>query len=824
MRQYLQVLWRTLCREKLYTVINIAGLSLGVACFLILALFLRGEWTYDYHNVKRDRIYRVVNEFRNASDAHGSWATTPHVLAHLLAADNPQIEAYVRFDTNPYGELTGSQAHGYAIRHGTDTYYWRDVYLVDDNVFEVFTHEILAGDPKTALKDDLSVAVSETFARKYFNRIDVVGEAIYMELVGLKRITLVFADLPANSHLKYDVLLSSNPQYQDDDPRRLWGVGSYTYLLMAPGFDPTSWSDISERFFKRYMQDAAGGRTWHSWLQPLTATHWDGGLDNDVPNGNPLFLYGYAAVALFILAVACINYMNLATARATRRARSVGIRKVLGASRLSLGLQFLSEAILFALLAVMLAIVIVEVVLHARPLNSLMEQQVRFDLRSHPALIGWLLGFGVVIGTLSGLYPALYLSAWAPLVALTGRHNSGERGRRLREALVLVQFTISGAMIAATLLMAWQMRFIGEKSLGFIKENRVLVSLHGIETIDKIPAMRAQLRRDRRILGAAEMDHKLVPGEVLDLQEVPDIDNEVGVPGGAQLFIAGIGEGFTGVMGLKIVAGRDLSREDFFQLSQRLLPGSAPNCLVNESLVRRMGWREPIGKQIGTKHVLGRVVGVVSDFNFKSLHTRVEPLVLYPAYHFWDDLPQFLRPFVARTLVVSISGEDVVGALSYIKRVVSDADPRYPFDYTFLDDSLNRLYASEQRMLQLIGIFAVLCVFIACLGLFGLAAFTTAQRTREIGTRKVLGASRWQIIRVLSSRIMYLVAVAAVLAGVIAFLAMDEWLSGFSYRAPMSPLIFVLAAVMIGAVAFGTVTLQAMRTASEDPALALREK
>jgi len=822
-RQYLQVLWRTLCREKLYTVISIVGLSLGVACFLILALFLRGEWSYDHHNVNRDRIYRVVNEFGNVSGAHGSWATTPHVLAHLLAADNPQIQAYVRFDINPYSALTGSQAHGYAIKHGTDTYYWRDVYLVDDNVFEVFTHKILAGDPKTALKDATSVAVSETFARKYFGRTDVVGEVIEMELVGPTRITLVFADLPANSHLKYDVLFSSNPNYNDDDRRRLWGVGSYTYLLMAPGFDPTSWSQISERFFKRYMEDVAGGRmTWHSWLQPLTATHWQAGLDNDLPTGNPLFLYGYIAVALFILTVACINYMNLATARATRRARSVGIRKVLGASRLSLGLQFLAEAILFALLAVILAVVIVEVVARATPLNSLMEQQINLDLRSHPALIGWLLGFGVVIGTLSGSYPAVYLSAWAPLVALTGRGNSGERGRRLREALVLVQFTISGAMITATLLMAWQMRFIGAKSLGFVKENRVLVSLHGTETIEKIPVLRAQLLRDRRILGAAEMDHKLVPGEVLDLQEIPQVHNDAGIPRGA-LFVAGIGEDFARVMGLKIVAGRDLLREDFSQgESQRLLPDGAPNCLINESWVRSMGWHEPIGKQIG--HAFCRVIGVVSDFNFKSLHTRVEPLVLFPISHYWVDIPKFVRPFVARTLVVNISGEDVAGALSYIKRLVSDADSRYPFDYAFLDDSLDRLYKSEQQMLQLIAIFAVLCVFIACLGLFGLAAFNTAQRTREIGTRKVLGATRWQIIRVLSSRIMYLVAVAAVLAGVIASLAMDEWLSGFAYRAPMNPLIFVVAAVLIGAVAFGTVALQAMRAASADPALALREE
>ena len=811
MRNYLLVLLRTLQREKLYAAINVAGLSLGVACCLMLGLFLRSELTYDRYNVNRERIYRVVNEFTN-NGSTDRFAVTSSVLGPMLAAEYPQyIKGYVRF-------LSNSNNSSVAIHHGNDTYYWENSYFVDPNVFEVFTDKILYGDPKTALKDG-GVAVSATFARKYFGTANPVGETFTTDVGIPNKITLVFDDQPVNTHLKYDMLYSNNQPFlrDSDNPtmrrQQLWNIGNYTYLIMAPGFDPATWPRLSDEFYRKYMEDF--GKTvngsWHSWLQPLTATHLQTEVGYDLPNGNPIYLYGCAAVALFILVVACINYMNLATARAARRTRSVGIRKILGASRLQLGLQFLGEAVLFALIALVVGIVIVEVVLRLTPINSLMSQEVSLNLRAQPSLLGWLLGLALAMGLLSGLYPALYLSSWAPLSALTGKYTAGKGNLRLREALVLLQFTISAAVIAATLLMAAQMRFVANKSLGFQKENRLVVTLRGTTTIDKISTLRTELAKDSHILGASEAQVMLGRNTGINISQV---DKNEGGTGTATLLNVPIGEDFVRVMGLEIVQGRDLSK--------RLLTDVGTNLLVNETLVRKLGWSEPLGKHIQFSGQSGRVIGVVRDFNFRSLHTLIEPLVMYPTTHDFSQVPELFRPFEQRLLILNISGQDVGHTLGYVEHVMSVIDPKHPFEYAFLDESLDKLYKSEHQLMSLIGIFSAVCIFIACLGLFGLASFTTEQRTREIGTRKVLGATTWQIIALLARRILVLVLVAAVLASVIAYFGIDEWLSGFAYKAGINPMIFVLSAVAAAAVAFTTVALQSFKTASADPVEALR--
>ena len=594
----------------------------------------------------------------------------------------------------------------------------------------------------------------------------------------------------------------------------LWGVGIYTYLLMAPGFDPKSWARFSDEFYKRNMTDV--GKTingsWKSWLQPLTSVHLSSDVGYDQPTGNPIYLYGCAAVALFILVVACINYMNLATARAMRRAHSVGIRKILGASRLTLGLQFLGEAVLFSLLAVLIGVVIVEVALRFTNINSLMGQEVSLDLARHPPLIAALLGLGVLMGLLSGIYPAFYLSSWAPLSALASKNAAGKGNLRLREALVLVQFTISVAVIACTILMGAQMRYIGSKTLGFQKENQLIVTLRGASTIEKVNTIKTELAKNAHILGSTEA--RVVMGENVPIN-VMQTENNAGVMTPITTSNIPVNDDYVNVMGLKIVQGRDFSK--------RLLTDVGLNCLVNEAFVRKMGWTEPLGKRVQAGNLTGRVVGVLADFNFKSLHTVVEPLLMYPLADDFAGMAEIMRPFQQRELVVRISGSDVEQTLGYIEDVMAKADPKHPFQFAFLDDQLDHLYKSEHQLTRLIGIFAVICIFIACLGLFGLASFTTEQRTREIGTRKVLGATAWQIITLLSRRILLLVVIASALAAIISYFAIDEWLTGFAYRAGINPLIFVLAALVAAVVAFVTVALQSYKTASADPVNALRE-
>jgi putative ABC transport system permease protein len=815
MRNYIALALRNLRRERLYAAINIAGLSLGIACCLILGLFLRSELTFDRYNVQHEHIFRVVNEF-TTNGTVATFAITSRSLAPMLAADYPQIRKYVRF------EGTGSQG-GITIHHGNDAYVWPNTYYVDPDVFDIFTFDVIYGDPKTALKDGSSVAVSQTFARRYFGNANPIGESISTDDGIPLKINLVYADLPQNTHLKYDVLFSRNnarlrePDSQTQRRQQLWGVNDYTYVVMAPGFRITDWTHMSDEFFARNMADVGKplNSRWRSWLQPLTDIHLRSDVGYDLPTGNPIYLFGCAAVALFILIVACINYMNLATARATRRARSVGIRKILGASRLSLALQFLGEAILFVLIATVLGMVIVEVMLRLTSINSLMEQQVRLNVFHEPLLLAWLFGIAVLVGLLAGAYPALYLSGWAPTAALTGRYTAGKGHARMRELLVLLQFTISAGVIASTLLMQAQMHYIAGKPLGFQKQNRLIVTLRGATTIEKLPTIRTELGKNPNILGVSEA--VTLPGKTTG-ENLVQMDNNNGVPTPVEVFDMPVATDFVPVLGLQIAKGRDFS--------QRLLTDSGVSVLVNETLVHKMGWTDPLGKRIygNAGIVVGRVIGVVKDFNFKSLRTVIEPFAMLPLNDDLSGLPESARPSQQRLMVLNIKGDNVGQTLDFVEGVMRQADARHPFEYEFLDQQLDSLYKSEHNLTRLIGIFAAICIFIACLGLFGLVAFTTEQRSREIGTRKVLGASAFQIIMLLAQRILLLVVIASVLAAVISYFAMDRWLLGFAYRASINPLVFLLAAVLAAGVAFITVALQSYKTASADPVNALREE
>ncbi len=818
MRNYFAVLFRNLYRERLYAAINIAGLALGIASVVILGLYLRSELTYDRYIPNHENIYRVANESTIGGKTLGM-AITSRALGPMLMEQFPgDIKAMTRFQRNSSGE------GGVGLRHGESVFYWERTYFCDPNVFEIFPPtRVLYGDPKTALNEVGALAVSETFARKYFGDANPIGEIITTDAGIPLYVKLVFEDQPPNTHLKYDVLFSSvgiasivgDTKEGAVRRRQLWNSTDYTYVVMEPGFNPADWDRIDQAFFARNMADMSRSlnATWRSYLQPLTDIHLYSDLNADQPLGNRMYLYACAAVALFILIVACINYMNLATARASRRARSVGVRKILGASRTSLALQFLGESLLFSTIALVLGVMIVEVILRLTPLNSLMGEQVSFNLVKEPMLVVWLLGLALAMGLLSGLYPAFYLSSWAPLTALTGKQLAGRGSLRLREGLVLLQFMISACVIACTLLMAAQMRYVSNKSLGFQKENRLIVTLRGGPPIQKMETIRTELRKNSHILGVSQVEEMIGRWGGSTFGRV---QSEGGSMERAQLQTMGIGENLVPVLGLELKSGRDFSR--------RLLTDSGTNFLVNEAFVRKMGWSEPLGKQIDFEEgrARGRVIGVVEDFNFQSLHKLVNPIVMMPLSNDISAVPDLNKFFLKRMLVVNMSGEDLRDTLGYIGDVITQADPRHPFEYEFLDSVLDSLYREDLQLMTLIGIFAVICIFIACLGLFGLAAFATEQRTREIGTRKVLGATTLQIITLLARRIMAIVAVAAVLASVVAYFAIDEWLTSFAYRAGINPLLFVLAAAMAAAVAFGTVALQSLKTARADPVAALR--
>lgn len=818
MNANLKIALRVLHRERQYALLNIGGLALAIGCSLILALFVRSELTYDQHNVLHEQIYRVASEI-TVGDGETRLATTSEMLGPMLADFYPEIQAYTRLrridqDMMLFREVaSGPQG---------EAFYWEDVYFADANVFSVFTHDVLYGDPDKALIEPVGVAVSETFARKHFGDANAVGKRIANERGVPLQINLVFSDLPENTHVKYDVLMSFESPLlaSTEDPmlRRLmlWFPTVYTYLVLPENYDVDQFHTVSENFFEQHMLQPGRTERWRSWLQPLDDIHLYSDVAADRPTGNRYYLYAFVAVAAFMLLVACINHVNLATARATKRVRGVGIRKILGAPRAPLVLQFLAEGVIFAFIATVLGLVAVEVAFSATPLRSLLGKPLRLDLFGDPAFAAGLLGFSVVIGLVASAYPAIQLSSWTPLSALISSGQASKRSAGFRKVLVFVQLTVSIAVIATTMLMASQMRFIANMPLGFAKENRVIVTLRGADVIERLPTIINELSNHPGILGVTTSETKIGSGTLFSYT---DIENASGGFTPIMLSNLAVGPNFFSVMDLKLQAGRTFDR--------RLLTDIGTSFVVNEALARTMNWDEPpLGKRIRFSTtagaVEGYVIGVVTDFNSASLHLGMTPLFMYLSSRDMSKVPTEERPYVKDFLILNVAGEGISRTLSDIGATISKFDPIHPFEFQFLEDSLNDLYTSDQRLMQLIAIFAGICVLIACLGLYGLTAYSAEQRTREIGTRKVLGATPTQIIWLLAKPLVALLLVGAVVGSFLAYFAFDTWLTSFAYRVAVNPLMFVAATAMAAIVTFATVALQCSGVARRDPVDALR--
>jgi putative ABC transport system permease protein len=803
---FIKVTIRNLYREKMYAIINISGLSLAIACCLILGLWLRCELIYDRHNIQYRQIYRVVNESVGDHNFNeGPSAVTSPSLGPMLADEYPEIRSFVRVRIPEKESL---------ICHGDDTFYWDSIFFADDNIFDVFTHDIIYGDPKTALVEPASIAVSKSFADKYFGDANPIGETVSDEERSYK-ITLVFADLPENTHLRYDALFafSSLEDPQKKSEQDLWSWNVHTFLLMPEGYNALDFADISDAFFARHMSEKGNifNDTWRCWLQPLANIHFNSDVGFDQPTTNKFYFYGFAAVGVFILLVACINYMNLATARASKRVKEVGMRKILGAGRTCLIFQFLGESIFFSLIALFFGLVLVEVALNLTPINELLNKPLALNFRHGPGLLVWMLTFSLIVGLMSGIYPAIYLSSMLPLPALVTGIRAGKGNIRFRQLLVMIQFIITAIVIACTLIMAMQMRYVSGKPLGLEKTNRLFITLRDADLIEKIPIIKKELSKNSNILGisaCSTMIGQPTPKSLM-LKDNQDLF------GGSGLNRIWIDDDFVNLMGLELVEGRDFSK--------KLLTDLGGTCLVNETFVKSMGnklgWEKPLGMPLPW----GKIIGVVKDFHFASLHSPIEPFVLMSSSApKVDNTPGEKESNSKSFLILHISGKNTSNTLCFLENKLSEFDRKHPFEFEFLDDAIDRLYLSEHHLMKLTGIFAGVCIFISCLGLFGLAAFTTEQRTKEIGIRKVMGASTWRIIRMLFRNTLFLVLGGAVIASLVAYYAMDEWLTGFAYRIGINPMVFLLSSIIAAGVAFITVSMQSYKTASANPVEALR--
>ena len=798
-RNYLKIAVRTLLKNKKLSVINIFGLAIGMACSLMIFLFVEDELSYDRFHKDSQSIYRVVKDFINDDGSRIPDATTPAPLAAAMQREIPEVVSVTRIHPN-WGGTT-------LVEYGDKQIVEEKVWRVDSSFFDVFTFPLIKGDSKTALSDINSIILTESSARRYFGDEDPIGETLKLNQRDDVTVTAVMKDVPAQSHFHFDFLLSFRRL-----PRQIetnWGgYNYYTYVKVRPGADIAEFEEKIQGVYERNQEE----RYSDFYTQPLTDIHLTSKLKWELePNGDRLYVYVFMIIGIFILVIAAINYINLSTARSSLRAKETGIRKVSGAQRTSLVFQFLLESVIISCVASILAMAIGFVLMPT--VNELTQKQLA--LSGNPLVLFYVLAITVVIGIIAGLFPALYLSSFKPVAVLKGLKLNEAGALGLRKALVVVQFTISIALIIGVLIIAQQMEYLQSARLGFDKDHVVVVrNLRNVSRSEQNVFLN-QVKQLPGVKNAATSNTVLGQGFSTTRIRARGSEQE------QQLNFAAVGYDFLDVMSIEIIEGRGFS-EDFPAdslnngISGGPLSQSLGSIVINERAVREFGLEFPVaGKQLiwstdGDTTYYVDVIGVAKDFHFTSLRNEIKPFGFVV-------IPRFVGNFTLK-----LSGSDLRGTLARVEGLWKEMFPDVPYEYSFLDETFARMYAAETRFQRLFLILVILGIIIACLGLFALATFSAEQRIKEIGIRKVLGASVGHVVALLSKDFLKLVMLAIVLATPVAAWAMGLWLSGFAYRIDIQWWVYVLAAVIALVIAFLTISAQAIRAAMTDPAKSLR--
>ena len=818
LKTYLKFAFRTFRRDRFYAVLNVIGLATGMAVGIIILLYLQNDLTYDRHHEKHRQIYRLVSNFETQDGSVSlNAATSARELAPLLQEDFPEIRSFARF------EATGTMLVNVPTERGSQPYNEEHLMRTDSTVFEVFTHPFLAGNPATALRQQNSIVLTEKLAQKYFGEQEALGKTLWLEEQKAPyTVTGVIENLADNSHLKFDGLLSGLDTriFANQDgafnSEVIWNPDIYTYLLFPEDYQPDDFFTKLPPFYDKYIKpfgDQVNAEMWF-YLEPLADVHFYSKQERDEPQGNIAYAYAFGSIGLAILLLACINYMNMATARSGSRGKEVGMRKVLGSSRRALFFSFLGESLMLSCIALVLALGLVEIIFTATPFNQLIQKELSLDLIHNPVLLMGALGITLMMGVLSGLYPALYLPSINTIKSLKGAFTSSAAGLHLRKTLVTLQFVISITVVICTLLMQDQISFMRNKALGFDKEHLMLVLIQDTLVERQLPVISHQLQAHSHILGTTVS--YAIPGvnvsnQVFKVETDSAMDNRA-------FHVLNVGKDYIKTMGMKLLVGRDF-QEDISKDT------GGKSFIVNETAAKALGWYQPAQKDAKLEDALdkemmffhgetpGHVVGVVQDFNISSLHNAVEPTVLVPH----DETSGTY--FYAR-----LKGENLPQTIDYIRKQWAVYDPHHPFEYAFLDQKFNEQYQADERQSALISILSGICLLISLLGVLGLSAYTAEQRTKEIGIRKVLGAKVSQIIYLLFSDVMYLVLIASVVAAPIAYFVMTYWLQDFAYRTKMNVLLFVLATVAALMIAFLTMSFHSLKIARRNPVDSLRNE
>ncbi|MBC8153900.1 MAG: ABC transporter permease [Bacteroidetes bacterium] len=783
-RNYLKISVRSLLKQKLYSGINIFGLALGMACALLIGLWVRDELSYDRFLPDAENVYLVrLNTISNGDILTSS--VTPGPLQEAIAKDIPQVAAVTKLDYGP--ELLIKVGEKSAKEKG---------HFATADFFGVFDLPILYGDPKAALTQPDKIVITRKVAETYFTGVSALGKTLQLDNDKIYTVGGVIENLPTSSTLQFDWLV--NWTVQEQSWQKMWGNAVVsTFARLRPNTTVTQTEATMKSLFARYADKSNEGS--YPILQPIIDLH----LYSEYKNGKAIggrveYVRIFSIVALFILMIACINFMNLATARSAMRAREVGVRKVVGALRSSLIGQFLSESMLTSLLAVALALGLVWFVLPT--FNTVFEKQLTLGLTNASL---WLIIAGLVLitGLLSGSYPALFLSGLQPVKILKGRLQFGTGPALFRRALVVFQFSLSIFLIVGMLAVGRQMDYLRTRNLGLDRENVIYVPLEGgLNGETKTEIVRQMVMRQPSIVSATTTDALPidVQGSSSNLEwpgRVPSMEVSVSP--------MQVGGDFIRTMNIEILVGRDFRTGSLVDSS---------NYIINEAAAKLMGMKDPVGKEVKFWRGPGRIVGLIKNFHLKSLHQAITPLILMSNPHENSYLLVKTRPGQTQQAIVSL------------ERITKQFNPDYPFEYHFVDEAYEKLYNAEQQVNTLVNYFGILAILISCLGLFGLAAFTAEQRTKEIGVRKVLGASVASIVGLLSTDFMRLIVIALVLVTPLAWWATNEWLSTFAYRTDLAWWVFAGAGLLAIVVALLTVSFQSIRAALMNPVKSLRSE
>jgi putative ABC transport system permease protein len=801
-KNYFKTAWRNITRNKLFSAINILGLSLGIALCLTIMLYVQDELSYDKFNKNADNIVRVVFHANlNGGKIDESVAMAP--VAQTMKKDFPEVQDAVRL----LG--LGTQKVIYQDKIFKDDRF----VLADPQFFSMFTIAFVEGDSKTALLHPGTVVITKSTAEKYFGKENAIGKTLAInDNTNKYNVTGVIEDIPANSHFHFD-MFGTMIGFQQANSDSWLGGSFHTYLLLKSGTDLKKMEARLPAMVEKYMgpqiqqqmglslqQFRTKGNSLGFALQPLKDIHLNSNTTTEFePGGNATYIYIFGGVAIFMLIVACINFINLSTAGASKRAKEVGVRKVAGSGKFQLISQFLSESMLISLFALLIAFVFMQLAFPA--FNNISGKQLSFGIKAGLACIG----LGLLVGMVAGTYPAFYLSSFRPIAVLKGKLTSNHKSFGLRSGLVVFQFFISVVLIIGTIVVYQQMKYIQTKDLGFRKEQLITIP-NSYALGNNQLAYKQQMMRDPRIVNATMSYYKPAgPSNYNNALAFPQGNNN-NVVDGVDFHVD---ENYIPVFGMKLVSGRNFSR-DFASDSSAII--------LNETAASALGWNSlnAINKTVirqnsdkGNNYPF-HVIGVIKNFNFKSLHEAISPLYMT------------LQP--EGGLIFKIRVTDIANLLATMKKQWDSFHPEEPFTYAFMDDLFNQTYAAEQKTGTILNIFSVLTIFVACLGLFGLATYTAEQRTREIGIRKVLGASMPQITEMLSKDFLKLVSIASLIAFPIAWWAMNKWLQGFAYRVSIGWWVFAIAGMMALLIALVTVSWQAIKAAMANPVRSLRSE